>query len=252
MPASGRAVGEKGNQRPEPLGIMVGVGAVVMDGRGRVLLVKHHPSTNLRKIFWRGKWICPGGMLEFGERLEEGARREVREETGLEIQLLRLLEPAERLVRWRGRAFMQVIYIDYLARAVAAMGAGGDSGASPGGEAALPVPGDDVALARWFTRDEVEALGGELHEDTRELLVRAGFLGGGRLPSGRWSPRSHRQSTFIKTDMRRPWPRAGGRGRSSTPRGGTRRCGRSGISTPKSLRRRRPSTASSGPGTGYS
>ena len=38
-------------------------------------------------------------------------------------------------------------------------------------------PGDDVALARWFTREEVEALGEMLHEDTRALLVRADFLG---------------------------------------------------------------------------
>ena len=58
------------------------MGALILDGRDRVLLVKHHPSEGPRKSFWQGKWIGPGGMLEFGEGLEEGARREVREETG--------------------------------------------------------------------------------------------------------------------------------------------------------------------------
>jgi len=36
--------------------------------------------------------------------------------------------------------------------------------------------GDDVGTARWFARDELEAPGEELHEDTRALLERAGIL----------------------------------------------------------------------------
>ena len=58
--------------------IMIGVGAVIEDGAGKILLVKHIPE---RGGFWQGKWICPGGALEFGETIEEGIKREVREET---------------------------------------------------------------------------------------------------------------------------------------------------------------------------
>jgi len=76
---SGSSISER---ETGPQGIRVGVGALILDGRDRVLLVKHHPSEGPRKSFWQGKWIGPGGMLEFGEGLEEGARREVREETG--------------------------------------------------------------------------------------------------------------------------------------------------------------------------
>src|SRR5207245_10419864 len=66
-------------------GIMVAVGAVVLDENNRVLLVKHVEAK--RGGFWFGKWICPGGKLQHGESLEEGTKREVKEETGLEIDL---------------------------------------------------------------------------------------------------------------------------------------------------------------------
>lgn len=55
---------------------IVGVGAVVLR-HGRLLVVKrgNEPA--------RGLWSVPGGRLEFGETLAEGALRELREETGL-------------------------------------------------------------------------------------------------------------------------------------------------------------------------
>ena len=67
--------------------IMIGVGAVVEDEAGRILLVKHTPQ---RGGFWQGRWICPGGKLEFGETIEEGIKREVREETQLELSLIHI------------------------------------------------------------------------------------------------------------------------------------------------------------------
>ena len=146
----------------------MGVGAVILDGRGRVLLVRHHPSDTARKHFWKGRWIGPGGMLEFGESLEEGARREVKEETGLDIIILRPLAPSDRIISWNGRKYLQVVYIDFLARV---------ADGSPERDGLVVVrPGDDVGEARWFTQAELAALGDRLHEDTRELLVRAGII----------------------------------------------------------------------------
>jgi 8-oxo-dGTP diphosphatase len=60
----------------------LGAAAVIMDGEGRVLLVKHS--------YGRLNWEIPGGLAELGESATENAVREVREETGLEVEALRL------------------------------------------------------------------------------------------------------------------------------------------------------------------
>ncbi|HZF40147.1 MAG TPA: NUDIX domain-containing protein [Blastocatellia bacterium] len=62
----------------------VGMGVLVMR-RGRVLLGRRRGSHG------EGYYAAPGGHIEFGESFEKAARREVSEETGLEIADLRLL-----------------------------------------------------------------------------------------------------------------------------------------------------------------
>jgi len=59
---------------------LVGVGVVVID-QGRLLLVRRGGPVR------RGHWAVPGGKVRWGERLAETAIREVKEETGLDIQL---------------------------------------------------------------------------------------------------------------------------------------------------------------------
>jgi 8-oxo-dGTP diphosphatase len=108
-------------------------GALCVDG-DRILLV--------RRAFppFQGFWDIPGGFLEEGEDPVAGLRRELREETGLEI------EPVDFLGIWIDRY-------------------GGDSTAEAtlnlywtahvvGGE---PAAADDVAELRWFDRTELPA-----------------------------------------------------------------------------------------------
>jgi 8-oxo-dGTP diphosphatase len=137
--------------------ILVAVGAVVLDEKGRVLLVKHRPE---REGYWQGKWICPGGRLELGEKIEEGIVREVREETNLEVRLTRPLIPFERIVESEGQTDLHVIYIDYLAER---------------GQGDLK-PGSDVGEARWIPCGDIPGIWGELHEDTKRLLKIANIV----------------------------------------------------------------------------
>jgi ADP-ribose pyrophosphatase YjhB (NUDIX family) len=61
----------------------VTAGAVVCDERGRVLLLRH--------VLRKGSgWGVPGGFLKSGEQPEEAIRRELREETGLELDSVEL------------------------------------------------------------------------------------------------------------------------------------------------------------------
>jgi len=138
--------------------IMIGVGAVIEDGAGRILLVKHVPE---RGGFWQGKWICPGGELKLGETIEEGIKREVREETQLEIELVSPLYPFDRIVRSDDRVSLHVIYIDYLARVT-------------GGELK---PGSDVGEAIWVKKERIPQIWEELHDDTKKLLQIAKIIG---------------------------------------------------------------------------
>ncbi len=47
--------------------MLIGVGAIIEDKAGKILLVKHVPR---KDDFWQGKWICPVGALEPRETIE--------------------------------------------------------------------------------------------------------------------------------------------------------------------------------------
>jgi len=135
---------------------MVAAGAVIRDGNGRILLVKHKIE---RGGFWQGKWICPGGQLEPGETLAEGALREVREETHLDVKIDRALPAFDTIFRDGDTPLLHVIYIDFLVDLV-----GGDL-----------QPDDDIAKAEWWNTQTLIQRWHELHPDTQRLLEIAGY-----------------------------------------------------------------------------
>lgn len=60
----------------------IGAAAAIFDDQGRILLVRHN--------YERHNWEIPGGIGEPGESAAETARREVREEIGLDVEVVRL------------------------------------------------------------------------------------------------------------------------------------------------------------------
>lgn len=110
----------------------VGVGCVVYDHEGRILLVRRAKPPQA------GFWHFPGGRLEPGESLVECCQREVWEETGLKVTPLSIVAIADRFIE----GFHYVI-IDFLARL-----------SQP--EATEPHPDSDAADARWFHVGELD------------------------------------------------------------------------------------------------
>ena len=142
-------------KRDYPEHPIIGVGAVIVEG-GRVLLVRRDTEP------LRGEWSVPGGMLELGEKLRDGVRREALEETGVEVEPGEVLDVFDSIFTdGLGKTQYHYVLIDYLCRAIS-------------GEAQA---GSDVSDVRWVSLEALPAMG--LRESI-EQVVRKGLERAGR------------------------------------------------------------------------
>ena len=114
-----------------PAAPRIGVGAIVVHD-GELLMVRRGRDP------YAGHWSVPGGTLEPGEYLSDAVRREVLEETGVDIEVGELLG----ILEWAGDP--HYVILDYVA--------------TPAGEPSPLRPGDDAAEARWVPLDDVPSL----------------------------------------------------------------------------------------------
>lgn len=96
-------------EREFPSAPLVGVGGVVVQDN-RVLLVQRGTEP------LKGQWSIPGGLIDVGETLREAVIREVKEETGLDVEPLELVELLDRIHRQDGRVRYHYVIADYLCR----------------------------------------------------------------------------------------------------------------------------------------
>jgi len=131
---------------------VLGVGALIFDGDrdgDRILLVQRGNEP------YKGWWSLPGGGVETGERLEAAILREVREETGLEVEIVQLATIFERLMPdAEGRCEYHYVLIDYECRVT-----GGHLQA-----------GDDSAAVTWWPVEELGDI--QLTDGTRDVVDR--------------------------------------------------------------------------------
>ena len=129
----------------------VGAAVVVRDAEGRVLLVRRSAGQ-----FGAGKWCFPCGFVEWGEDVRDAARREAREEAGIEVVLGELLQAASNFHE-EPKPTIGIWFAATLADPTA-----------------CPVAGDDAEAVGWFDPLAPPPLA---FPTDRALLERVGRLG---------------------------------------------------------------------------
>ncbi len=84
------------------------VGALIVNPEGKVLLIKSHK--------WHNKYVIPGGQIEFGETIKQALKREIKEETGLDIYDIQYLFCQDFIydrAYWKKRHF---VLLDFICR----------------------------------------------------------------------------------------------------------------------------------------
>lgn len=128
---------------------ILGVGALIPRG-DEILLVERGREP------LKGYWSLPGGVVEAGEGLEEAIRREVLEETGLDVQPESVVEIFERVIRdENGRPEYHYVLIDYLCTI----------------RQGEPRAGDDVSRTAWVRREDLGSI--RLTEGTLPVIEKA-------------------------------------------------------------------------------
>lgn len=123
------------------------VGAVIRNDRGEIVLIRRGQEPR------RGEWSIPGGRLEWGESVRDAIVREVREETGLEVEVAGLIDVVDSVTRdGSGEAVRHYVLIDFLVRHV--------SGTLRAGS--------DAAEARWVAYAALDEYA--LWTETRRII----------------------------------------------------------------------------------
>ncbi|HEY8610619.1 MAG TPA: NUDIX hydrolase [Roseomonas sp.] len=127
----------------------VGIGCLAFRGDDVLLVRRSRPPR-------QGEWTVPGGAQSLGELAEDCARRELREETGVEVGPLALVACVDILHRDEaGAVRFHYTIVDYAGRWIS-------------GE---PIAGDDASEARFFAPEELPAL--QLWGETERVIEEA-------------------------------------------------------------------------------
>jgi len=127
---------------------MVAVGAVVKKGNSIILVKRTHEPG-------KGFWSIPGGLVELGEPVKDAVKREVKEETGLKVEIDKLIDVIDNIIYDRSRRLkFHYVLIDFLAHPV-------------GGEV------QDASKVRWVKAGELSKY--RVTKTATKLLQEIGF-----------------------------------------------------------------------------
>lgn len=89
----------------------VGVGVMVLRSDGKFLLGRRAEASRNEV----GAWTFPGGKVEFMEKVEDCAKREAREEFGIEIRIVRLLKIVNHFIQRERQHWVNPLFLAEIA-----------------------------------------------------------------------------------------------------------------------------------------
>jgi nucleoside triphosphatase len=123
------------------------VGALVANPKGEVLMVRSYK--------WGNKYTVPGGHIELGERAEDAIKREVKEETGLDVHSVKLLLVQQAIYPANYYKHEHFIFIDYFCQSL---------------DSDVKLDGKELQAYVWIKPDEALKL--DLEDYTRNFVLK--------------------------------------------------------------------------------
>lgn len=123
------------------------VGALVVNAKGDVLIVRSHK--------WKNKFTVPGGHIELGERAEDAIKREVLEETGLDVEPVKLLLVQQAVYPEDYYKHEHFVFMDYLCNTTSSE---------------VKLDGTELQESTWVKPEDALKL--DLEEYTRNFVVK--------------------------------------------------------------------------------
>ncbi|MFC1954791.1 NUDIX hydrolase [Chloroflexota bacterium] len=137
-----------GDSRRYPKSPRVSAHTTILNGN-KVLLIKRAGEP------YKGTWAPPGGGIELGETVYEAGKREVREESAVEVEIEGILKIDDHIrLDEEGKVEVHTILIRLLSRYVSG----------------TPKAGSDAADVGWYTVDELDGL--NMRPTIRDMLIR--------------------------------------------------------------------------------
>ena len=136
--------------REYPDSPLVGVGVVIFNDKNNILLVQRGQEPS------QGLWALPGGVVELGEELKTAAKREVKEECNIEVEVGEVVSVVDLILKDHNKKVKyHYILIDYHAKYIAGS----------------ILPQSDAKAVKWFCLNELEEL--DVPELTRQVITKA-------------------------------------------------------------------------------
>lgn len=132
--------------------VIAGTPIIITDSEGRILLGKRTKEA----IFYSGLWGLPGGLIEYGEKIENTAIREIKEELDVEIKVIKNTKPYESLPD--KNCHFHTIGIPVYAKIIKG----------------TPKPKDETSEVKWFKPNEIKKI--NLAYNHKEILIKEGLI----------------------------------------------------------------------------